>query len=377
MCECSSRSRVSQVVRRNVDRLYGRDGAFLGRGDTLLQSTHLGRKGRLITNGGGHTAQQRGNLGTCLCETEDVVDEQQHVLTFLIAEVLRHSQTGKCDSHSCSRRLVHLTVNQRGLVDNAGLGHLVVEVVALAGTLANAGEYGNTAVLFRDVVDKFHDEDGLTNAGAAEQTYLTALEVRRDKVNDLDAGLQHLVGSLLLLKLGGRAVDLPLFFGDGLRLVVNSFAEQVEDTAEGLLSDRDLDRRAGIHSLHASNEAVGGTHRNAAHDIVADMLSDLNDQLLTVVVDLDGIKQIGQMVGVELDIKHRTDDCHDRAYVLICHTVIFPFHLMWLEITRRTMHFVHCTPGVSAARTNFRLRLKFAHLLRQKCFFLRQSRSKK
>ena len=79
------------------------------------------------------------------------------------------------------------------------------------------------------------------------------------------------------------------------------------------------------------------------------MLSDLNDQLMTVVVDLDGIKQIGQVVGVELDIKNRTDDCHDRAYVLICHTVIFPFHLMWLEITRRTMHFVHCTPGFSAA----------------------------
>lgn len=107
------------------------------------------------------------------------------------------------------------------------------------------------------------------------------------------------------------------------------------------------------------------------------MLSDLNDQLLTVVVDLDGIKQIGQVVGVELDIKNRTDDCHDRAYVLICHTVIFPFHLMWLEITRRTMHFVHCTPGFSAARTNFQLRLKFTHLLRQMRFFLRQSRSKK
>lgn len=30
------------------------------------------------------------------------------------------------------------------------------------------------------------------------------------------------------------------------------------------------------------------------------MLSDLNDQLLTVVVDLDGIKQIGQVVGWNL-----------------------------------------------------------------------------
>ena len=232
-------------------------------------------------------------------------------------------------------------------------------------------------MLLGDVVDKLHDEDGLTNAGTAEQTYLTALEVRRDKVNDLDTSLKDLVRSLLLLEFRSGTVDLPLFLGLGLRLIINRLAEQVEDTAKGLLSDRDLDRRAGIHSLHASYETVGGTHRNAAHDIVADMLSDLNDQLMTVVVDLDGIKQIGQVVGVELDIKNRTDDCHDRAYVLICHTVIFPFHLMWLEITRRTMHFVHCTPGFSAARTNFQLRLKFTHLLRQMRFFLRQSRSKK
>ena len=75
MCECSRRSRVSQVVRRNIDRLNGRDGAFLGGSDTLLESAHLSGKGRLVTNGGGHTAEQRGNLGTCLGETEDVVDE--------------------------------------------------------------------------------------------------------------------------------------------------------------------------------------------------------------------------------------------------------------------------------------------------------------
>ena len=49
------------------------------------------------------------------------------------------------------------------------------------------------------------------------------------------------------------------------------------------------------------------------------MLCDLDDKLLTVVVDLYRIQQIGQVIGVELDIKNRTDDRHDRANVLICH----------------------------------------------------------
>jgi hypothetical protein len=34
------------------------------------------------------------------------------------------------------------------------------------------GEYRETAVLFGDVIDQFHDEDGLADAGAAEQADL-------------------------------------------------------------------------------------------------------------------------------------------------------------------------------------------------------------
>ena len=175
MRERGRRSRVGQVIGRHVNRLYRGDRALLGRGDALLQRAHLGCQRRLIAYGGRHTAEQRGYLGAGLREAEDVVDEQQHVLTLDIAEILRHRQAGKCHAHTRSRRLVHLAVNQRGLVDNAGFLHLVVQIVALTGTLADAGEYGDTAVLLCDVVDQLHDENGLADACAAEQTDLAAL----------------------------------------------------------------------------------------------------------------------------------------------------------------------------------------------------------
>src|SRR6202790_967613 len=86
-------------------------------------------------------------------------------------------------------RLVHLAVDQRAfrargravvllriLVD-AGLDHLVVEVVALARALADAGEYRIAAVRLGDVVDQLHDDDGLADAGAAEQADLAALGI--------------------------------------------------------------------------------------------------------------------------------------------------------------------------------------------------------
>ncbi len=69
-----------------------------------------------------------------------------------------------------------------------GFDELVIEVVAFAGTLADAGEHRVAAVGLRDVVDQFLNQHGLADAGAAEQADLAALGVRRQQVDDLDAG---------------------------------------------------------------------------------------------------------------------------------------------------------------------------------------------
>ena len=62
-------------------------------------------------------------------------------------------------------------------LDNAGFDHLVIEIVAFTGPLANTGEHRVTAVRLRDVVDQLHDQHGLANAGTAEQADLAALGV--------------------------------------------------------------------------------------------------------------------------------------------------------------------------------------------------------
>ena len=73
-------------------------------------------------------------------------------------------------------------------LDDAGLDHFVVKIVAFARAFAHAREHGNAAVQLGDVVDQFHDDDGLADAGAAERADLAALQERADQVNDLDAG---------------------------------------------------------------------------------------------------------------------------------------------------------------------------------------------
>lgn len=55
------------------------------------------------------------DLRTSLCESEDVVDEEQHILTLLITEVLCYSQSSQSHSGTGTGGLVHLSVHQGDL----------------------------------------------------------------------------------------------------------------------------------------------------------------------------------------------------------------------------------------------------------------------
>ncbi len=186
------RSRVGVVVGGHVDRLHRGDRVTTRRGDPLLELTHLVGEVGLVAHRGRHPAEQRGDLGAGLGEPEDVVDEQQHVLLLHVAEVLRHRQRRQRDPQAGARRLVHLAEHEGGLADDAGLLHLGDEVVALTGALADTGEHRHTTVVLGDARDHLLDEHGLADAGSTEQADLAALDVRREQVDDLDAGLEHL-----------------------------------------------------------------------------------------------------------------------------------------------------------------------------------------
>ena len=120
--------------------------------------------------------EERRHLGAGLREAEDVVDEEQHVLALVVAEVLRHRQAGQADAQARARRLVHLAEDQRRSFEMTPDSLISMpEVVALARALADAGEHREAAVLLGDVVDQLLDQHRLADAGAAEQADLAAL----------------------------------------------------------------------------------------------------------------------------------------------------------------------------------------------------------
>ena len=207
--EHRGRRRVGEVVGRHVDGLDRGDRALPGRGDPLLELTHLGLERRLIAHLRRHPAQQRRDLRAGLHEPEDVVDEQQHVLALLVAEVLRHRQARERDPHAGAGRLVHLAEHQHRLLQHAGFLHLQPQVVALTRALAHAAERRQSFVLLGQVSNQLLDDHRLADAGAAEQADLAALGVGSQQVDHLDPGLEHLGRRGQRLHRRRLAVDRP------------------------------------------------------------------------------------------------------------------------------------------------------------------------
>src|SRR5690606_12454108 len=121
----------------------------------------------------------------------DVVDEEEHVLLLDVAEVLGHGERREGDAQTRPRRLVHLAEHEGRLVEDARVLHLVDEVVALTGALADAGEHRHTTVVLGDALDHLLDEDRLADARTTEEADLATLHVRGEEVDDLDAGLEE------------------------------------------------------------------------------------------------------------------------------------------------------------------------------------------
>ena len=171
--------------------------------------------------------------------------------------------------------------------ESFGLVHLVPQVVAFAGSLADTGEHGETTVGFGDVVDELHDENGLADASATEQTNLSTATIRRQQVDDLDAGFERLDGSVTLWSVNAGAARWI-----GLRcsaLIGPKLSTGAPTTF--MMRPRTLrsygygNRCAGVARFHTADEPVGGVHRDwCATTSLAEVLSDLAREVVFLVV---------------------------------------------------------------------------------------------
>ncbi len=235
-------SRVGEVVGGHVDGLHGGDGAGGRTANAVLDLGQLAAQGGLIAEARGQLAHQRRDFGAGLHKAEDVVDQQQHVLPCVVAEVFGHGQRGVAHAEAGAGRLIHLTKDEYGIVEDVGLQHFAVQLFRLAAAFADAAEDADAFVLADHVMDHLGDEHGLAYAGAAEEAGLAAALQGRQHIDGLDAGGQDFERGGLLRQADGALVDRAIVFGCRRRLFVDDITEDVEDAPQHGSADRRAQR---------------------------------------------------------------------------------------------------------------------------------------
>src|SRR6266568_9115858 len=187
--EGCGRSRVSVVVGLVVHGLHRCYRSLLGRGDALLQLTHLFCQVWLVAHSGGHATQERRYFSACLCEAEDVVDKEQHVLALFVTEVFRQRQSTQSHAQTSAGRLIHLTKDHSQAIDDPCIDHFFVQVVAFAGALTNTSKNAVAAMSLRDVVNEFLDDNGLAHTSTTKGSGFSTSHEGTDQIDNFQACL--------------------------------------------------------------------------------------------------------------------------------------------------------------------------------------------
>ena len=182
-------------------------------------------------------------------------------------------------------------------------------------------------MLFGNVVNQFHDQYRFANTGTAEQTDFTALCIRCNQVNDLNASFQNFSGSLLLIIRRRIAMNRPAFDIFRRRLIINRLTKQVKNTSQTLLTDWNRNRRTAVHSLGSAHQSIRTAHSNTANNIVANMLRNLDRQLFLAIFNFNSVQKLRQLAIFKSNIQYRSNNLNNGTDASFSHSVAPLIHI--------------------------------------------------
>merc|ERR1719499_436888 len=283
MLEGRGRGRIRQVISRNIDSLDRGNGSFLRGANSILDCTNLPFQSGLVTDSGRNTSEQRTDFGTGLRESENVVNEQQHVLSVDITEVFGLGQTSKSNSHSHTSRLVHLSEHKSAFglssvmnFNNSSVTHFVVEVISFTSSFSDAGEHRVTTVTHSDVVNQFHNQDRFSDTSTSKQTNLSSFLVRGNQVNDFNSDGKNFFLGNTVFEQRRVSVNRPPRSSNGATLVIG-VSKNVHDTSQHAFSHRNGDGSFEPRDFHTREKVFGIFQGNATSKAFPFPGSDFHD----------------------------------------------------------------------------------------------------
>jgi hypothetical protein len=254
-----------------------------------------------------------------------------------VAEIFGDGEAGEADAETRAGRLGHLAIDQSGAGlfriswnDDAGFLKFQPKVVSFAGTLADASEHGNAAMLHGDVVDQFLNENGFTDACAAEQPDFSALQEGLDQVDDLDAGLKHFESGGLIREQWRGAMNGIVGLARQRAELIHGFAEHVHHTAQSRTPNGNGNASTSVVRFHATNQTFRWLHGDTADAALAEVLLHFGGYVdrfrdaESFAGDANRVVNGGQVPGFKLDVEHGSNDLHDVSDggMLVCHTFL-------------------------------------------------------
>ena len=166
-----------------------------------------------------------------------------------------------------------------------------------------------------DVMNQFHNQYGFTNAGTTEETNLTTLYIRGNKVNDLDACFQDVCFWRQVIEFRGWAVNRPMIFSFYFCwIMVYGFTQNVEDTAQYSVTYWYGNSSTCIDNVHITCEAVCGGHGYTAHCVITQMLHNFNNNSVfdtfTLRFNVKGIINGWQLTWCKLNVYNWADNLY-------------------------------------------------------------------
>ena len=96
-------------------------------------------------------------------------------------------------------------------------------------------------------------------------------------------------------------------------LLVNGLTDDIDNSTESLGADGHLNGAASVNDALASDEALSGVEGNGSHVVATEMLSNLKNESLTGILDLEGVENRRE-VALELNIDDGTNDLGNLAH---------------------------------------------------------------
>ena len=160
-----------------------------------------------------------------------------------------------------------------------------------------------------NIVDKLLNQYGLPDACTTKETNLSTTGVRSEQVNNLDTGLQDLCGGRLVNEGGRVGMNRAKFDALNWAAFIDWFTNDVHNTAQSALSDRNLDGSTSVYNLLPTDETLGAVHSNGSDRVLTKVSSNFEDKTTTVeVLNLKSVEDGWQVLGLELNIHDGTDD---------------------------------------------------------------------